>query len=291
MDLQEVARHRVARARAELALAPDERLLAGGTWLFSQPQPGVKGIVDLTGLGWAPWEELPDGGLRVAATCTIEQVQSAPWPSATTTALARHCAEALLMSWKVQQAATVGGNLCLALPAGAMIALTAALDGEAVVWTAGGGERRQPVTDLVRGPGATTLLPGDVLRGIDLPGVALRQPVAFRRIALTTYGRSSALVVGRRTGAGVRVVVTAATPRPWLLPLFATGPATDPATDITSAVAAALSDVEWFTDVHGPADWRAAMTHRLVAEVVTELLDASPEPGTATDAPTGEEPA
>ena len=28
------------------------------------------------------------------------------------------------MSWKVQHVATVGGNLCLALPAGAMISLT-----------------------------------------------------------------------------------------------------------------------------------------------------------------------
>ena len=35
--------------------------------------------------------------------------------------LARRCAEALLMSFKVQHVATVGGNLCLALPAGAMI--------------------------------------------------------------------------------------------------------------------------------------------------------------------------
>jgi hypothetical protein len=34
MDLVTVTSHRVARGRADLALAPGEVLLAGGNWLF-----------------------------------------------------------------------------------------------------------------------------------------------------------------------------------------------------------------------------------------------------------------
>ena len=28
--------------------------LAGGTWLFSEPQPHLRRLIDLQGLGWAP---------------------------------------------------------------------------------------------------------------------------------------------------------------------------------------------------------------------------------------------
>jgi CO/xanthine dehydrogenase FAD-binding subunit len=61
------------------------------------------------------------------------------------------CANALLASFKVWNAATVGGNVAVGLPAGAMTALLATLDATAVVWTADGGERRVPVADLVVG--------------------------------------------------------------------------------------------------------------------------------------------
>ena len=38
MDLHTVEHYRPASTRADLILAPGERLLAGGTWLFSEPQ-------------------------------------------------------------------------------------------------------------------------------------------------------------------------------------------------------------------------------------------------------------
>ena len=170
MDLVTVTSHRAARGREDLALAPGETLLAGGTWLFSEPQPEVSGLVDLTTLGWPDWESLP-GVLRIGATCTVSRVLDAPWGPAA--GLVRPCADSFLMSWKVQHVATVGGNLCLALPAGAMISLTAALDATVVIWTPDGGERREPVVDFVTGAGTTTLAPGEVLRAIDVPTAAL----------------------------------------------------------------------------------------------------------------------
>ena len=108
MDLVTVTSHRSARRRADLVLAPGEALLAGGTWLFSEPQPAVSGLVDLTTLGWPDWEELPDV-LRLGATCTVEHALDAPWGPAA--ALARACADSFLMSFKVQHVATIGGNL------------------------------------------------------------------------------------------------------------------------------------------------------------------------------------
>jgi len=41
VDLHTVSSYRRARYRGDLALAPGETLLAGGTWLFSETQPHV----------------------------------------------------------------------------------------------------------------------------------------------------------------------------------------------------------------------------------------------------------
>lgn len=256
MDLGAVTSFRSARSRADLALADGETLLGGGTWLMSQPQPGVRGLLDLTTLGWPDLEPLPDGGLRIAATCPIATLAAHRGSP-----LFAQAADALLMSFKVQQVATVGGNVCLALPAGAMTSLLAGLDATAVVWTPDGGERREPVASLVRGERRTSLELGEVLRAIDVPAAALTAPATLRRIALTDHGRSAALVVGLATPAGPRVTVTASTPRPVVL--------AEPGADD------ALAGVPWFEDAHGAADWRAAITGVLVREVVAELERAA----------------
>ena len=112
MDLTTVSSHRLARRREDLLLGAGETLLAGGTWLFSEPQPATTGLVDLTTLGWPDLEELPDGSLRIAATCPVAVLRERGGVFA-------WCADALLMSPKVQAVATVGGNVCLGLPAGA----------------------------------------------------------------------------------------------------------------------------------------------------------------------------
>lgn len=252
MDLGTVRSFRPARSRTDLALAAGEAVVGGGTWLFSEPQPHLTGLVDLTALGWEPFSALPDGGLSVSATCTIEELQAAPWGPLGD--LARQAADGLLMSFKVQRSATVGGNVCLALPAGAMTSLLAGLDAVAVVWTPDGGERREPVATFVRDVRVTSLAPGEVLRAVEVPATALREPAALRRTSLTARGRSAAVVVG----SGRRVTVTASTRRPVVLD----------ADDLDAGLAAIDC---WYDDAHGAPDWRAAVTGLLAREVVEVL--------------------
>ena len=111
--------------------------LAGGTWLFSEPQIATDTLIDLERLGWLALEIVPDG-LDIAATCRIAELYgfAAP-PHWTAAPLIRSCCNALLASFKIWNAATVGGNICMSLPAGAMISLTAALDGVYTLWPAG----------------------------------------------------------------------------------------------------------------------------------------------------------
>jgi CO/xanthine dehydrogenase FAD-binding subunit len=258
MDLHTVAAVRRARSRADLAgLGPATSVLAGGTWLFSEPQIDVHELVDLTGMGWPDLQRSPDG-LSIAATCTLASLVAADVP------LARECCGALAASFKIWNTATVGGNICLALPAGSMTSLAVALDGVAVIWT-GDGERRLPVVELVTGVRSTALAPGEVLRSVEIPAPALGARTAFRKVALSAEGRSGAVVIGRRDAGGEFVLaVTAATERPYRFG-FATLPT-------EGELVAALDGIpRWYSDPHGAPDWRRHVTGLLAREIRAEL--------------------
>jgi CO/xanthine dehydrogenase FAD-binding subunit len=123
---------------------PGDAWLAGGTWLFSEPQPALTRLLDLHAFGWTALQVSPDG-LDIAATCTLAELARQEFPPWQAASLVGQCCAALLGSFKVWNTATVGGNICLALPAGPMISLTAALDGVAEIWGTGGAVRRIPV--------------------------------------------------------------------------------------------------------------------------------------------------
>ena len=105
MDINTIAEFRRPASREEAVLRPGEIYLAGGTWLYSEPQPGVTGFVDVTALGWAPLTVEP-GGLRIGATCTIaDLVALPPQPGWAAQPLFFQCATALLASHKSAYAA------------------------------------------------------------------------------------------------------------------------------------------------------------------------------------------
>ncbi|MFN3867095.1 MAG: FAD binding domain-containing protein [Demequina sp.] len=266
MDLTAVQGVRVARSRAELALATGERLLAGGTWLFSEEQPGVTGLVDLSQLGWDQLDVTAQGDLRIGAMTTIGALERwaerAPHRAAP---LFGQCAQSLLASFKVRAAATVGGNIVRAYAASSMIALAATLDARATLWHADGSDSSVPVAALPTGNGTTWLAPTDVLRDVVIPAPALEARTAHRRIALAEHGRSGALLTGRRDADGAcTFVITAAT----LTPTVLRYPEPPPARVLDAAARGADG---YYTDPLGTADWRRQVSAVLLAEVREEL--------------------
>lgn len=267
MDLTTLTEVRVARTRADVIVDDRVRPLAGGTWLYSERQDHLTGLVDLTGLGWTPWQQHDDGSLSLAATCTIAQlVAIPPHPSRVALPLFRASAESLLQSFKIWNTATIGGNIATALAAGALIGLTATLDAELVIWTPDGGERRLPVEAFVIGQQATAIRAGEVIRSIEIPGHAMAARTSFRRIALSPLGRAGTVVAGRTTGRGGLVLcVTGGTTRPAVL-RFDSPPS-------AGALQEAVHGIRtWFTDAHGAADWREAMSARFAEQIRVELL-------------------
>ena len=108
--------------------------LAGGTWLFSEPQVSTDTLIDLQQLNW-PALQSSSAGLDIAATCTVAELYRFAGPSDWhALPLVRECCNAFLASFKIWNAATVGGNICMSLPAGPMISLTVALEATYTLW-------------------------------------------------------------------------------------------------------------------------------------------------------------
>src|SRR4029078_5049812 len=195
---------------------PGYAYLAGGTWLFSTPQVATHTLIDLETLRW-PALKLSSDGLEIAATCTIAELEQFQAPANWSAApLLKLCAHALLMSFKIYNAATVGGNIVMSLPAGAMISLTAALEGVYRLWPRDQIPRKVPAINFVTGNHANVLRPGELLRSIHLPASALTKDFAFRRNSLTHLGPSAALIIGTKSKGGkdLTLTITASTPKP-----------------------------------------------------------------------------
>src|SRR5581483_5515344 len=75
--------------------------LAGGTWLFSEPQLAIDTLIDLESLHWPALQTLKDG-LDIAATCPIVELNRfvAP-PQWIAAPLLRECCHSFLASFKV----------------------------------------------------------------------------------------------------------------------------------------------------------------------------------------------
>jgi CO/xanthine dehydrogenase FAD-binding subunit len=241
--------------------------LAGGTWLFSEPQPHLRRLIDLNGLRWEPLI-VSDKGLEIAATCEIAKLValSAPadWVAAS---LIGECCRSFLSSFKIWNTATVGGNVCMSLPAGPMISLAVALEGICKILLRDGSERRVAVEDFVTGNHENVLQPGDLLRSIELPVSALRKQSCFRRISLTHMGRSTALLAGTldANDGTFMLSISASIERPLRLKF--------PKIPTADALHARLEREipTYFDDVHGTPEYRKHMTHYFAEEIRCEL--------------------
>jgi CO/xanthine dehydrogenase FAD-binding subunit len=241
--------------------------LAGGTWLYSVPQPDLRRLVDLTTLDWEPLA-VRDDHLEIGATCTIRDLYAFEAPDDwTIQPLIRFACESFLASFKIWNSATVGGNICMSLPAGPMITLTVALDATYVILTPDGGERTVAAADFVTGNNQNVLVPGEILRRIDLPAASSRIRHTHRRFTLTHMGRSSVFLIGTRSESGaLRITITAGTTRPVVL-AFDSIPAAD---ELKAQIDAIPAEV-WFDDPNGTPAHREHLTRHFAEEIRTEL--------------------
>src|SRR6516225_8385995 len=196
MNLNTIVEVKRPKSFEEIEWRDGHAWLGGGTWPFSEPQVATDTLVDLQQFNWPPLTATAEG-LEIAATCKVVELHDFKGPPAwKAVPLFDKCIDCFLMSFKIWNAATVGGNIVMSLPAGAMVSLTAALEGVCTLWPRDAPPRRVWAVDFVTGNHTNVLRPGELLRKIYLPSSALRKRVALRRASLTKLGRSAALLIG-----------------------------------------------------------------------------------------------
>jgi CO/xanthine dehydrogenase FAD-binding subunit len=243
--------------------------LAGGTWLFSTPQIATDTLIDLRSLRW-PALAASNTGLDIAATCTIAELYGFKPPVEWTAApLFQLCARAFLASFKIWNAATVGGNICMSLPAGPMVTLATALEARYTLLPRDGRQREVAAIDFVTGNHANVLQPGELLRNIHLPARALRKRFASHRSSLTHLGRSAVFLIGTRSADedDLLLTITAATPRPVQISFDHT----PSAAELRHAIDEAVPADGYFDDVHGSPAYRRRLTYYYAEQIRAEL--------------------
>jgi CO/xanthine dehydrogenase FAD-binding subunit len=242
--------------------------LAGGTWLFSDRQPDVRRLIDLAPLGWDGLTAT-DGGLEIGAMCTIRDLYAfnAP-PQWLAAPLFTISCEAFLASFKIWNSATVGGNICMSLPAGPMITMTVALDATYTLQDTNGSQRTVDAADFVTGNHANILRPGELLQRVNIGVDALRRRHAHRRFTLTQLGRSTIFMVATQTPGGTdfALTITAGTTHPVRL-VFDTMPDADTLTRRIDD----LDDAVWFADPNGTPEHRRHLAKHFAEELRAEL--------------------
>lgn len=174
---------------------PDARVMAGGTDLMIKMRHGglkLKAVIALKGINGLNTIRFDESdGLTIGATALLADVATHPdvlkyYP--TVAAAARGTANA-----QVRNMGTVIGNLCNASPA-ADNAPTLLTLGAEVYIRGPEGERKLPLEDFFKGPGATALKPAEIVTAVHAPVPTPNSATAY--LSLSARGKLDCTAVG-----------------------------------------------------------------------------------------------
>jgi CO/xanthine dehydrogenase FAD-binding subunit len=204
-------------ACAALDAHPGSLVLAGGTDLMVEVNRGTRSIDHVVAVDRIPelrgWSRDGDHGqvLRIGAGTTCADLAE-PTIASLVPALAQ--AARTVGSPQIRNAATLGGNLATASPAGDTLPVLAALDAEVELRSVDG-TRRLALDEFVVGVKANALVPGELIVAIRVP--VLDGPQEFLKVgtrnAMVIAVTSLALVVDQ-PGRTVRVALGSVAPVP-----------------------------------------------------------------------------
>jgi CO/xanthine dehydrogenase FAD-binding subunit len=292
IDVEEVLR---PQSESEIpAWRPGDAYVAGGTWLFSEPQPGIRRLIDLTDIPRTPLEQTSDG-VRIAATCTYEELESNTQILDRAGPLFSRAIRTLSSSFKTYGVATVGGNLCLAYAKSMMAPVCCALGATYELATPEGGRRNVAATQFQTGARETVLRSGEYMRAVFIPAAATRGSYALRGHSYSPTSHATAMVIAARQpglgGNGSRppgraaLVVSAAVTHPVRVELSSRTDAADgtdapDARDVADAAVGVCDHHPMLDDGHGSAAYRKALLRHLAAEawaaVRAETIEEEP---------------
>lgn len=158
--------------------------IGGGTDLLIDLEQGRRSsantLVDLTSVREMTALEIRGSSLFVGAAVPLSHIARHPLVAQHAAALREACE--LIGGPQVRNVATLGGNVAHALPAADGTIALLALDAAAEIASLGG-IRRQPVAQLFKGPGISSLISGsELIVGFEIPLTQSAEGSAFRRV-------------------------------------------------------------------------------------------------------------
>jgi carbon-monoxide dehydrogenase medium subunit len=176
-------------------LTPESKILTGGTDLLIPLHKGICRPNKLLYLG--EMEEL--GGItesadhiEIGAMATMIQIAGNKLFAGPYAALRQAAAE--VGSVQIRNAATIGGNIANASPAGDLAPVLCLLDAEAVIVGANGAKRNIPIKNMLTGAGKTTLKYNEAIIKIMMPKISISENCIS---AFCKLGYRKALTVSR----------------------------------------------------------------------------------------------
>ncbi|MCB6177083.1 FAD binding domain-containing protein [Rhodobacter sp. Har01] len=257
------------------ALAAGARVLAGGTDVYPGQGARIAGpVVDLTALPGFRGITRDAGGLRIGACTRWTDLAEAALPPA---CAALQQAARQVGGRQIQNAGTLGGNLCNASPAADGVPPLLALEAE-VELVSVTGPRRVPLSAFLLGPRKVDLRPGEVLAAVCVPQAALAGVSAFEKLGARAYLVISIAMAAVRLevagGAITRAAVSVGACGPVALRLAPVeaalvGPVQGAVDRARAADFSALSPID---DVRATAAYRRSAAVELVARAVGRCL-------------------
>ncbi|MEL6232823.1 MAG: FAD binding domain-containing protein [Pseudomonadota bacterium] len=264
------------------ASTPGITVLCGGTDLYpATERPALSGpVLDISAVEGMRGVTQTADGLRIGAATSWSTLGAGDLPPSCS-ALQQAARE--VGAVQIQNAGTLGGNLCTASPAADGVPPLLVLEAEVELCSTRG-TRRFPLGGFLTGARRTALAPDEILSAVHLPNRALAGQSVFTKLGARRYlvisiamvaarleledarVRSAALAVGACSAVAQRLPRVEAA-------LIGAAPAEAAGRIRSDAVAAALSPID---DVRGTAEYRTQAAAELLRRAVAKLCQAAP---------------
>ena len=269
---------------AEIMRAGNVTILAGGTDLMPQTRAGrmsfqpvmmnVQRVPELRGIAQQ------GGAFRIGALVTITELLDSAFVRERLNLLWQACNH--FASDQIRNAATIGGNLCNASPAGDTLLPLLALDAQAVLAGKPNGTlqlRRVPLQQFFLAPGRTCRAPTEILAAVEVPLPSTGFVGEFYKHGTRPGLDISAIAIaaGARRDGGVlrdvRIAFGSVAPTPIRAPRTEAaleGRAPDEAT-LETAAREALAEIHPISDVRASDWYRRELVHNILKRVLAHV--------------------
>ena len=284
---QYVAPTSLAQAAEYLQQPGGVTILAGGTDLMPQSQSGklkfgrtlmnIHRVPELKGIS------LEHGAIRIGALATITEIMQSELVRTHLPILVETCDH--FASDQIRNAATVGGNVCNASPAGDMLVPLMVLDAVAELASKPNGslaQRSLPLAEFFVGPGKTRRAAAELLTGLRIPLPPQHHFARFFKfgtrpaldISTISIGIAGVLKQGVLSRARVAFGAVAPTPlRAVRTEQALEGKRLDAAT-IEAVASVARDEVNPIDDIRASAWYRKELIHNITKRMLDHVAQA-----------------